>query len=93
MGMHTSVYGIKPAGKKFKEMEKIYHLCNEQGITIPDEVDDFFDGETPDSKGVVVELNTNRGVSEYHEEMQEGIEVDLSMLPKDIRIIRFVNSY
>jgi len=93
MGMYTSVYGIKPADKKFKEMEKIYHLCNEQGITIPVEVDDFFNGEIPDSKGVIVGLDNKQGVSKYHEEMQEGFEVNLKKLPEDIKFIRFVNNY
>lgn len=95
MGMSTYVVGIKPADEKFKKMKSIYDLCEEQGIDIPDEVEDFFDGERPDEKGVTIYLSETDGVYEYRngEYAQEGYEVQIDKLPKDIKILRFINSW
>jgi hypothetical protein len=95
MSMHSYVKGIKPADAKFKKMLAIYQQCEEMQISIPAEVDAFFDGERPDESGVVVDLDVTKNgpVQEYHAEMREGFEVDITKLPKDIKIIRFVNSY
>lgn len=95
MGMSTSVIGIKPADKKFKKMYDIYANCEEMGIEIPKEVDEFFNNEEPDEKGVCMDLSSENYscCKEYSDEMQEGYEVYVKELPKDIKIIRFVNSY
>lgn len=93
MGMSTHVYGFKPVDKKYKKLEEIYHLCNEQGITIPDEVDDFFNGERPDPCGVIIDLKDKSYVSKYCDDMSQGFEIDLTKISRDINIIRFVNSY
>jgi hypothetical protein len=95
MGMSTSVYGIIPADEKFRKMKAIYDLCEEQGIDIPDEVEDFFDGERPDENGVKIYLTRHEAVKEYSnsEYAEEGYNIQLDKLPKDIKIIRVVNSW
>jgi len=91
MSMTTSVIGFRPPDAKFKKMVEVYEVCVDAGIEPPKEVNDFFNGKVPDDAGV--EVNIKEAVKEYHAEMQEGLEVDLQKLPKDIRYIRFVNSY
>ncbi len=91
MGMYSYVYGIKPADEKFKKMLDIYKLCQESDVEIPDEVDDFFDGEPPDEKGVHIDLKDI--TKPCGGDMEEGFEVDITDLPKDVKIIRFINSY
>jgi hypothetical protein len=95
MGMSTHVVGIKPADAKFKEMLAIYRACEKAKVSIPKEVDDFFDGETPDESGVVVSLEASaKGpVQEWQDDSAEGYEVDLRKLPADIKILRFYNSW
>ena len=97
MSMSTYVHGFIPPDAKFQKMLKAYQACKNAGVDIPVIVDNFFNGEPPDPAGVKITLSDNnkfRGaVSEYHDEMQEGYEVDITKLPKDIKIIRFVNSY
>jgi hypothetical protein len=46
MGMSTRVIAFRPADEKWKEMKDIYDACYKAGIRLPEEVDDFFDGET-----------------------------------------------
>ncbi len=93
MSMNSHVYGIKPADEKWEWMKKVYDSCVSAGIDPPVEVTKFFNYESPDDKGVIVEIEKTNAVEKYNEEMREGFEVDLKKLPKDITIIRFVNSY
>lgn len=91
MSMNTYVIGIRPPDEKFRKMLDAYKACSDAGIEPPDEVLDFFEGETPDPKGVHLEITSAE--SKWAEDAAEGIEVDLSKLPKDVSIIRFVNSW
>lgn len=92
MGVSTKVIGIKPADEKYKQMKKIWDSCNEAGIDVPGEVEEFFNFEEPDNSGIRVELKKDVAY-DYSGYAEAGIEVDLSKLPKDIKILRFVNSW
>ena len=91
MGMSTRIIGIKPANKKYKEMLKVYKSCVDARINIPVEVNEFFNYDNPEEKGVIVKLRNS--VTKYNKDMEDGFEVDLDKLDGDIKIIRFVNSY
>jgi hypothetical protein len=98
MGMHSYVKGVRPADAKFNKMKAIYDQCVENEVSVPKEVLAFFDGDVPDPAGVVISLSPSKGgpVQEWRDErndMLEGFEVDITKLPKDVTIIRFVNSY
>jgi len=89
--MSTNVVAFRPADEKWKQMKTIYDACKKAGISTPKEVDDFFDGETPDENGVEVDIE--QAMRKWHDDSGEGFEVDISKLPKDIKIIRFYNSW
>lgn len=92
MSMSTHVYGFRPADEQWKRMKKIYDTCAEANVEIPSEVEDFFGGEEPgDKPGCEVELG--KAISKYSADMQEGYEIDIAKLPKDVSIIRVVNSW
>jgi hypothetical protein len=93
MGMSTFVIGIKPPDDKWKKMKAARDSCIVADIPIPDEIDDFFQGEEPDEKGVLVYLKEDKCCSLHCKEGEKGYEIDLSKLPNDIKILRFVNSY
>jgi hypothetical protein len=98
MGMSTYVIGIKPPDEKWHAMKKIWDACQEAKISPPEKVAEFFDsyyGDGPDPKGVLVRLDLCKPpcVSEYRDEMSEGIEIDVRKLPPDVTIVRFVNSW
>jgi len=97
MSVTTYVKGFRPPDTKFKKFAAIWKQCGDAGVSPPKEVDDFFQGVDPDPKGVEVDL-PNSGklacVSEWTDgDMEQGIEVDVTKLPKDVTILRFVNSY
>ena len=72
-------------------MKAAYDVCQLAGIEIPDEVDKFFNGETPDEAGVEVEIDSI--LDEWGDDIRQGYQVDLSKLPKDVKILRFYNSW
>ncbi|MCP4569145.1 MAG: hypothetical protein GY841_16345 [FCB group bacterium] len=91
MGMSTSIVGIRPPGKKWKKMKAIYDSCKDGDIEVPEIVEEFFDYEEPDEKGVIIDLEDI--AENWGSEYAEGFEIDTKKLPKDITVIRFYNSY
>ena len=94
MSMSTYVRGFRPPDEKWKKMKKIWDSCQEAGIDVPSEVDDFFDENEPDEAGVEIQLGKKQGCEEWSDgDGREGIEIDISKLPKDVTVVRFVNSW
>ncbi len=92
MGMTVSVVGFKPPGPKWKKMKAAYDACEADGIETPKDVDKFFNYEAPDNSGVRIEKKKlGKAVTDFSAEMQEGFEIDVTKLPKDVTIIRFVH--
>lgn len=96
MSMSTHAIGFKPPDAKWKKMKKAWDACNEAGVDPPKEVDDFFDGESPDDSGVEVSEDTLEkcgALSEFKGDMVDGWEIHIDKLPKDVKIVRVYNSY
>lgn len=92
MGMVTSITGYREPDERHKKMCKIYNLCRESGVEIPDEVDDYFDGGIPDETGIEISLSKYvKKVQQY--DYEEGFQIKLSEIPEKITHIRFTNSY
>lgn len=105
MSVSTYIVGIKPPDEKWEQMKAIWDACMKADVQVPDEVDEYFEGEEPDDAGVIVPLgsvyqirelgerHTEDGLSYYGRDGQSGFELELSKLPKDIKKLRFYNSY
>lgn len=94
MGMSSSVKGIKPPDETWKKMKAVWDACVTAGIETPVEVDEFFGWENPDKEGVIVNRDKlGDAVEEYNDEYSSGYQVHIDKLPKDIKIIRFTNSW
>ena len=96
MSMSTSVIGFKPPDETWRKMKCVFDACRQADMTPPQEVLDYFDGKPPDESGVEIGMNTLRecgAVKTFNAEMMNGLEVDLTKLPKDVKILRFVNHY
>jgi len=77
MGMSTFVLGFKPPDNKWKEMKAVWDSCEKADIEIPDEVEEFFDGEKPDAAGVEIDLENDDCCKEYNEDMRDGFEIEI----------------
>jgi hypothetical protein len=100
MSMGTCVKGFIPPDANFQRMSKAYAACEAAGIAIPKEIEDFFNGETPDPAGVKIDLSFekkySKAVKEYNDETYQGYEIDLEtlkVLAPAIKIIRVLNSW
>ena len=93
MSMSTYIVGIKPPDGKWKAMKKVYDSCKAANLDPPEEVWKFFDNEEPDPEGVIVDLAEHFCVTEWSTEGSEGFQVEIAKLPKDIKILRFYNSW
>lgn len=91
MSMSTHVVGFRPPDDKWKKMKEAYDACHKAGVMVPPEVDDFFEGEEPSNNDMQVDIS--KAVKPFRADMQEGYEVDITKLPKDVKVVRFFNSY
>ncbi len=90
MGMSIHIVGVRPKNEKYKEMEKIWNLCLENRISIPVEVEEFFNGERP-GEDILVDLE--KLASEHRSDTEDGFEIKVKDIPEGIESIRFFNSY
>jgi len=58
--MHTHVIGFRPPDAKWKKMKEVHDACIAANVEIPEEVDEFFNWEPPDPRGVKVELEDEK---------------------------------
>lgn len=97
MGMQTYIVGFIPPDEKFNKMLLAYQSCKDANIPIPKEIYLFFNGAEPDMSGVKIYLSSESKykecIVEWQDDSREGYQIYLDKLPKDIKIIRFVNSY
>ena len=82
------VYGFRPPDERFMSMKKVYETCKEAGVKIPKEVVDFFENDLPpDSLGVKVDID--EWVTDSQDDYWDGLEIDLTKLPEDVKVLRF----
>ncbi len=93
MSMSTHVLGFKPPDDKWKRMKDVRDACIAAKIPVPKEVDQFFGWTTPTDAGVEVDLEKTDCVRSYEGCSGGGFDVDVKLLPKDVTIIRFYNSW
>lgn len=93
MGMSTHVIGIGRADDKHKRMFKAYEACIAADVPVPDDINEYFDYDTPNEMGREIELRRGDSCTEYKAEMRDGYDIEIAKLPKDITHIRFFNSY
>lgn len=93
MSMSTHVIGFRPPDKRWKEMKEVYDTCIKAKVGIPEEVDDFFGNMKPDESGVKIEIEETGAVEEWNDDYNQGFQVDITKLPKDLKYVRFYNSW
>lgn len=86
MSISTHVVGVTKPDGTFLKMKKIYDACQDVGIEIPDEVDDYFDGYTPNDLGLEVSLDDI--VQEKYTDCYSIIEIKIANIPSKIEYIQ-----
>ena len=89
MSMSTHIIGFIPPDEKWKKMKTAYDACIKANVDVPEAVDKFFNGYKPDPKGHEVAVPNK----EYGDEGVSGIEIEVAKIPKNVKFIRFYNSW
>lgn len=95
MGMSTWVEGYRPPDEEWKKMKAIWDACALAGVTPPEEVSDFFNGEDPKERGIEVDL-VKSGCAQEIEDVdagRRGYEIEVDKIPPNVTWIRFVNGW
>ena len=99
MSMSTHVVAFVPPDEKWKKMKAVYDACYIAIVTVPDEVQLFFEDEKPSSNGIRIDhvkLNAHHVISTYNADNENGFDIDVEQLLKvfpNVKIVRVYNSY
>jgi hypothetical protein len=96
MSMSTWVIAFVPADQKWHNMKKVWDACKAAGIAIPVAVTNYFGSEEPDTNGVEVDedrLIELGAATEFNDDMQDGFDIHIDKLPKDVKVVRVYNSW
>jgi hypothetical protein len=93
MSMSTSVKLLKSRHDlEYKKNLKVLVACQEAGVELPKEIDEYFGGDGVDNDPeypLVLDFKPRK----YNAECADGYEIDVSKLPSGTKTIRFINSY
>jgi hypothetical protein len=93
--MSTHVVGFMPADDDWNKKAAAYRACEAAGVPVPKELEAFFGDGEPGDPGREVEIEHTKAVREWNDGDRgcAGFDVEISKLPKDVKIVRFYNSW
>ena len=92
MSVDTHVIGYQVADEQWQRYKDVWNACLMANTSVPQEVLDYFDGEHPqDKQGREVDITEY--IKEVNYDTTAGYEIDILELPKNVRYIRFENSW
>lgn len=92
--MSIKVVGFCPPNEKWHKMKALYDACAALNIDQPNAVDAFFNYEPPNKLGSIIDQdNLKDAIKGYSDDMEDGYEIEIAKLPKDVTHIRIYDSY
>lgn len=101
MGMSTHIVGFRNRVDHDKHLA-VRDVCRDAGVSLPRETAAYFgddsEGVDADAWGdseIEERLQTSLGpcATKWFGEMKDGFEIDVDLIPKDVKTIRIYNSY
>lgn len=97
MSMSTHITGIRDLDGKFATMLAAKLTCERASVSYPQELRDYFGGEVGESEEYLRRkmetVDISKTICKPNRTESEIYEVDLSKLPKDVKALRFENSW
>ncbi len=104
MSMSTFIRGVRDLDGKFASMLAVKLACEEAGVEYPQEVQNYFCGQTLEPEDYFLEpenylrremefVDISAAVRKDAGKAVEGWIVDLSKLPEEVKAIRFENCW
>ena len=88
MSLSIEIVGFMEPTDDYERKRAAYHACDDAGIPIPDELEAFFQHETPSREGMVVDISG----AVVGRPLYEGAKIYLSKLPEGVVRIDVVAS-
>lgn len=95
MSMSSHVVFLRSKdNEEYQKMLKVKRVCDETGIEYPKEVESYFsgDGDYEIGEDVPLYMDADKETKEYNGDMEKGLEIKVSDIPKGVEVIRFYNS-
>ena len=93
MGMSTHILLLKSKHDlEYKKNLKVLLACQEAGVKLPKEIDEYFGGNGVDNNPEYP-LELDFEPTKWKGKYKEGYEIDVSKIPSGTKTIRFYNSY
>ena len=97
MSMSTHIQAFRDMNGEFKKMLEILLFCREKGVSLPKEVEEYFgdnaDYDEDEIKDEMLEIDITSLVRDWTSTSADGYEVDVKDLPKEVKTLRFYNSW
>jgi len=95
MSHSAHISGFKPPDDEWQRMKAVFDACRNADIDVPSNVVKYFGYLDPDDAGVSVSQKEMEMIclSKYQTDDVEGFEINVKLIPKDIKIIRFYCSF
>lgn len=93
MSMSQIIVGFRAPDDTWRKYKEVYDACTHAGVTVPEEVEEFFNWDEPNELGIRENISNTEAVTPYNAEMREGFDIELAKLPANITHIRVYNSY
>ncbi len=94
MSASVFVSAVKAPDDVWLKHKAVHEACRAADVSLPDETEDYFDGEPPDPKGVSIHLGSvvsgpkHPAAEAFNDEGGWGLYIKLSELPKGTTHIR-----
>lgn len=94
MGCSIGVEGVRDLDGRFAEMMEVKQLCDKRDMSYPKEVQEYFKGYLGESdeyikKGMEAIEIPKAAQREGSNDYQDFIEIELSKLPEELKVLRF----
>jgi hypothetical protein len=93
--MSSYVQGLRDMDGEFKKMLEMKRLCDAKGFSYPSEVRTYFGSNIGESEKYMTEQMLKVDIpSKIVADDNDGIiEIDVKDIPKEVKKIRFINSF
>lgn len=93
MTASVRLLGFGPPDDRWKEMAEVYFACRRAGVTVPDEVESYFDEGAPEPIGKDTDLTHLTKEWDVPSGWPAlGLEIEVSKIPGNIELLRFYYS-
>jgi len=94
--MSGHLIGFRVPDENFENQKQVFIACVKARVSVPSETLKYFDNIEPYEHNIHLidsALTVKIPHHEYHADMEDGLEINVSEIPSGVQRIRFWNSY